>query len=162
VRYPQEGRERLAESGIEFRGYLPNLSAPRVYARSRVSLHVPRRFYSNGLSGVPTIRVFEALATGSPLVCAPWTDSEGLFRPGQDYICVPDSQAMVAELRHLLRDDQARRQLAESGLESVRARHQCAHRAEQLLEICDELEPPSMVGQPMVSRSDQASDGCSQ
>jgi spore maturation protein CgeB len=140
VRYPKDALRRLAESGIEFRGYLPNLRVPKMYARSRVSLHVPRRFYANGLSGVPTIRVFEALAAGSPLVCAPWSDGEGLFRPGQDYICVSDSQSMIAELARLLRDDKARRQLAASGLETIRARHTCAHRAEQLVEICREME----------------------
>jgi spore maturation protein CgeB len=140
VRYPDDARVRLAESGIEFRGYLPNLRAPEMYARSRISLHVPRRFYANGLSGVPTIRVFEALAAGSPLVCAPWCDSEKLFRPGQDYLCVPDGAAMVAELRSLLRDGEACRQLAENGTETIRARHSCAHRAEQLREICHELE----------------------
>ncbi len=140
VRYPKDALRRLAESGIEFRGYLPNIRAARMYARSRVSLHVPRRFYANGLSGVPTIRVFEALAAGSPLLCAPWSDSEGLFRPGKDYICVPNSQAMTAELARLLRDDKARLQLAASGLETIRARHTCAHRAEQLVEICREVE----------------------
>jgi spore maturation protein CgeB len=140
VRYPSDALARLAESGIEFRGYLPNLRAPKMYARSRVSLHVPRRFYANGLSGVPTIRVFEALATGSPLVCAPWSDSEALFRPGQDYVCVSDSQAMIAELTHLLRDDNARMQLAANGLETIRSRHTCAHRAEELIEICREME----------------------
>jgi spore maturation protein CgeB len=145
VRYPDSGLERLAASRIAFRGYLPNLSAPRVYARSHISLHVPRRVYANGLSGVPTIRVFEALASGSPLLCAPWTDSEGLFRPGQDYLCVPDSKAMIAELLRLLRDPQARQQLSESGLESVRARHTCAHRAEQLIEVCHELERQSLI-----------------
>jgi spore maturation protein CgeB len=140
VRYPADARVRLAESGIEFRGYLPNLQAPEVYGRSKISLHVPRRFYANGLSGVPTIRVFEALAAGSPLVCSPWSDSEGLFRPGQDYICVPDTSAMISELKHLLRDDAAGRQIAANGLETIRARHTCAHRAEQLQEICHELE----------------------
>jgi spore maturation protein CgeB len=140
VRYPHDALERLSQSGVEFRGYLPNLRAPQMYARSKISLHVPRRFYTNGLSGVPTIRVFEALAAGSPLVCAPWSDSEGLFRPGQDYVCVFDSQGMIAELTHLLHDDRARQQLAANGLESVRKRHTCAHRAEQLAEICHELE----------------------
>ena len=140
VRYPKDALDRLAQSDIEFRGYLPNLNAPRMYARSKISLHVPRRFYANGLSGVPTIRVFEALASGSPLVCAPWNDAEGLFRPGQDYICVPDSQSMISELRRLLQDSRARQQIAASGLETVRARHTCAHRAEQLLEICHQLE----------------------
>jgi spore maturation protein CgeB len=140
VRYPDDARVRLSESGIEFRGYLPNLRAPEMYSRSRISLHVPRRFYANGLSGVPTIRVFEALAGGSPLVCSPWTDSEGLFRPGQDYLCVPDKSAMISELKYLLRDEAARQQLANSGLETIRARHTCAHRAQQLEEMCHELE----------------------
>src|SRR5205823_4597317 len=124
--YPAEALKRLAKSNIKFRGYLPNLRAPKMYAHSKISLHVPRKFYANGLSGVPTIRVFEALAAGSPLVCAPWHDAEGLFRPGQDYVCVPDSQAMVAELRHLLRDDAARQQLAANGLQNIQARHTCA------------------------------------
>jgi spore maturation protein CgeB len=140
VRYPDEALRQLADSGIDFRGYLPNLHAPKMYARSRVSLHVPRRFYANGLSGVPTIRVFEALAAGSPLVCSPWTDSENLFRPGQDYIYVPDTDAMVSELKHLLHDDHARVQLAANGLETIRARHSCLHRAEQLVDICREME----------------------
>jgi spore maturation protein CgeB len=139
VRYPKQALDRLSHSHIEFRGYLPNLRAPEMYARSRISLHVPRRFYANGLSGVPTIRVFEALAAGSPLVCAPWQDAEGLFRPGKDYVCVRDSDAMAAELRRLLRDDAARQQIAASGLETIRSRHTCAHRAQQLMEICQEL-----------------------
>ena len=140
VRYPDDALGQLAASGIEFRGYLSNLRATEAYAHSRISLHVPRRFYANGLSGVPTIRVFEALAAGSPLVCSPWSDSEGLFRPGQDYICVSDKFAMISELKYLLGDDSARQQLAASGLETIRARHSCAHRAQQLADICHELE----------------------
>src|SRR5437667_404701 len=140
VRYPENAPDRLSRSGIEYRGYLPNLRAPHIYARSKISLHVPRKFYANGLSGVPTIRVFEALAAGSPLVCAPWSDSEGLFRPGEDYICVPDGAAMIAELRYLLGDEKARKQLAENGRGTVLARHTCAHRAAQLVDICHELE----------------------
>jgi spore maturation protein CgeB len=147
VRYPSDARRRLARSKIEFRGYLPNLHAPEMYARSKISLHVPRRFYANGLSGVPTIRVFEALAAGSPLVSAPWKDSEGLFRPGEDYVCVPDRKAMLQELGHFLRDDRARQQLAENGLQTIRRRHTCAHRAEQLMEVCRDLDTrSSMVG----------------
>jgi len=155
VRYPEAALERLAGSKIEFRGYLPNLRAPEMYSRSRMSLHVPRRFYANGLSGVPTIRVFEALAAGSPLVCAPWNDSEGLFRPGQDYICVADSEAMINELKYLLQDACARQQLAANGLETIRARHTCADRAEQLLEICNQLHAPIKATQSEVLASDK-------
>jgi len=140
VRYPASALQRLARAGIDFRGYLPNLSAPEVYGRSLLALHVPRRQYANGLSGIPTIRVFEALACGVPLLCSPWTDTEGLFRPGEDYLVAPDGKAMQAEIERLLRDDAARAQLAASGLETIRARHTCAHRAAQLLDICEELE----------------------
>lgn len=139
VRFPHQALARLAESNIKFRGYLPNLRAPEMYAQSRISLHVPRRFYANGLSGVPTIRVFEALACGSPLICAPWSDTEKLFRAGQDYLCVADSNGMVAELNRLLKDDAAQKQLAESGFETVLRRHTCAHRAAQLVDICHEV-----------------------
>jgi spore maturation protein CgeB len=139
VRYPIEARTVLDDAGIEYRGYLPNLEAPQSYARSLLTLHVPRKFYANGLSGVPTIRVFEALACGIPLLCSPWSDTEGLFRAGEDYLCLPDGAAMEAEIRHLLNDDAARRQLAENGLETIQQRHTCGHRAQQLLEICEEL-----------------------
>jgi spore maturation protein CgeB len=139
VRYPEAALHKLAHARVEYRGYLPNLLSPQAYAESRVAVHVPRRQYANGLSGVPTIRVFEALACGVPLVCSPWSDEEGLFRAGQDYLVVKDGEAMRAELRRLLGDDRARRQLAENGLETIRKRHTCAHRAQQLISICEEI-----------------------
>jgi spore maturation protein CgeB len=139
VRYPEQALSSLKSAGIEFRGYVPNLETPRAYGQSAVSLHVPRRQYANGLGGIPTIRVFEALACGVPLVCSPWQDVEGLFRPGEDYICVPGGIAMKAELERLLSDDAARRQLGMNGLETIRARHTCEHRARQLTEICQEI-----------------------
>jgi spore maturation protein CgeB len=140
VRYPENALKALQRAGVEFRGYLPNLQAPRVYAASTLTVHVPRRQYANGLSGVPTIRVFETLACGIPLVCSPWEDAEQLFRPGQDYLCVPNGHAMYAEIQHLLRDEKARAQLSASGLETIRKRHTCRHRAEQLLGIVEELK----------------------
>jgi spore maturation protein CgeB len=139
VRYPEEARKTLERSGIEYSGYLPNLGAPEVYARSQLALHVPRRQYANGLSGVPTIRVFEVLACGIPLVCAPWTDTEGLFRPHQDYVLAENGEEMGERLNELLESEDARRQIAVSGLETIRQHHTCRHRAEQLMEICGEI-----------------------
>jgi spore maturation protein CgeB len=139
VRYPVQARTELQQAGIEYRGYVSNLEAPAVYGRSLLSLHVPRRFYTNGLSGIPTIRVFEALACGTPLVCSPWSDREGLFRPGEDYVCVKNGRAMAGEISHLLCDEKARQQLAAAGLETIRKRHTCKHRAHQLLEHWGEI-----------------------
>jgi spore maturation protein CgeB len=139
VRYPEAAVRELQRAGIEYRGYLPNLEAPQVYGESALTVHVPRSQYANGLGGIPTIRVFEALACGIPLISAPWNDVEGLFRPGQDFLMVPDRTAMEAEMSRLLRDEAARRQLAANGLQIILQRHTCAHRADQLTEICEEV-----------------------
>lgn len=139
VRYPENALKTLQEAGIDFRGYLPNLSAPIIYGRTRLSVHVPRRQYANGLSGIPTIRVFESLACGAPLVCAPWIDAEKLFRPKEDFVIVENGTQMAAEIERLLQDDGARQQIADNGIDTIRKKHTCAHRARQLVEICQEL-----------------------
>jgi spore maturation protein CgeB len=52
---------------------------------------------------------------------------------------VNDGVEMTGQLRHLRRDGKARYQLAENGLQTIRERHTCAHRAQQLMEICQEI-----------------------
>ena len=138
VRYPESAKQKLEEAGIDFRGYLPNLRAREVYAASRITLHVPRRHYAGDLGGIPTIRVFEALACGIPLLCSPWEDAEHLFRR-EDYLVARDGREMEGLMRDLLSDERTRRQLAANGLETIRKRHTCEHRAQQLLEICSEM-----------------------
>jgi spore maturation protein CgeB len=140
VRYPASARAQLQAAGITYGGYLPNLSAPAVYAQSALTLHIPRRYYNGALSGIPTIRVFEALACGIPLVCSPWADDEQLFRPHQDYTIASDGKAMAEAMSWLTTDRQAAKQIAANGRETVLARHTCAHRAEQLMEIIEELD----------------------
>ena len=75
-----------------------------------------------------------------PVICSPWDDAEHLFQAGQDFVCVPNGDAMYAEIQHLLKDESARRQLSLNGLETIHQRHTCGHRAEQLLEIFEELK----------------------
>jgi spore maturation protein CgeB len=108
-------------------------------------VHVPRRYYSTILPGIPTIRVFEALACGIPLVSAPWEDSEGLFRVGQDFLTAADGAEMTRQLERLKQDPDLRRSLVESGLETIRARHTCGHRADELLGIIGRLSAPAAL-----------------
>lgn len=139
VRYSSLAKQQLQAAGITYRGYLPNLEAPHVYSCCALTLHIPRRCYANGLSGIPTIRMFEAFACGIPLICSPWTDVEDLFRPNEDFISVATGDAMKAEICHLLRDESARQQLSRNALATIRKRHTCSHRASQFEEICKEL-----------------------
>lgn len=135
VRYPDHALEMLARYGVTYRGWLPNARAPEIFARHLATVHVPRRFYVEMLPGIPTIRVFEALACGIPLISAPWSDSEGLFNPGTDYLVAQDEAQMERHLKDVRNDPDLRRSLVEHGLAAIRNRHSCAHRAEQLLAI---------------------------
>ena len=139
VRYPEPARAQLQQSGIEYAGWLPNFSAPAVFARFACTVHVPRRPYVEALSGIPTIRIFEALACGIPLISAPWHDSENLFVPGQDFWCARDGEQMKSLLRQLLNEPEQARELAAHGLQTIRARHTCAHRVDELMTILGEL-----------------------
>ena len=139
VRYPALAKARLAAAGIVYGGWLPNYRAPEVFARHRVTVHVPRRPYVAALPGIPTIRVFEALACGIPLVSAPWDDAEQLFSPGKDYLVASDGTRMRAHLRDLLHDPAFADALSSHGRETILRRHTCGHRVDELLAICHEL-----------------------
>ena len=91
------------------------------------------------LPGIPTIRVFEALACGIPLICTPWEDVEGLFRAGQDFLVASDGAEMKERLRQVLSDPPLVESLAKSGLEPIRSRHRCSHRVDELLPILQTL-----------------------
>ena len=140
VRYPEEALALLARYGASYRGWLPNYEVPEVFARHLLTIHVPRRFYATQLPGIPTIRVFEALACGIPLVCAPWEDREGLFTPGADFLVARDGAEMQSHLAALVNEPDLRARLATHGLETIQARHTCAHRLDELLAIVKRLE----------------------
>lgn len=138
VRYPDTALHMLARHGVRYHGWAPNAAAPGIFARAMATVHVPRRFYTTLLPGIPTIRVFEALACGIPLVSARWEDSEGLFREG-DFLRGRNGAEMTAHLRALAHDPDLRADIVASGLDTIRARHTCAHRAEELLTIAATL-----------------------
>ncbi len=140
VRYPPEARAMLDRYGARYHGWLPNHAAPAVFARHAVTVHVPRRFYATQLPGIPTIRVFEALACGIPLISAPWDDAEGLFSPGEDFLVAADGAAVERHVRALTADPAFAAALSARGLATVRARHSCAHRVGELLGIVANLK----------------------
>jgi spore maturation protein CgeB len=144
VRYPDQAKRKLQEYGARYHGWLANAAAPEAFAKHLATVHVPRRFYTQVLPGIPTIRVFEALACGIPLVSAPWDDCENLFRVGDDFLMVRSGAEMTAALRDLKADPELRRSLARSGLETIRARHTCAHRVDVVLSISERLRAPQL------------------
>lgn len=138
VRYPESARRMLAEHGLDCRGWLPNHRVPDAFAQARATVHIPRGPYVSALPGIPTIRMFEAMACGIPLVSAPWSDTEGLF-PHQAYVRVRDGREMEIALRSILSDDAYAAELVANGRKAILAHHTTRHRADELLSIVSML-----------------------
>ncbi len=135
ARCPQYALHLLKQANITYAGWLANYRVPSVFARFRCTVHVPRQACAQSVHGIPTIRMFEALACGIPLVSAPWHDDEALFRPGTDYLMAAHGRQMAQHLRAIINDPELAGSLVRHGLETINARHSCAHRVDELLQI---------------------------
>ena len=159
VRYPAEALSELARAGIEHGGWIANFRVPWAFGKAHMTVHVPRRFYREQLPGIPTIRMFEALACGIALVSAPWEDSEGLFAAGCDYLVAEDGARMRSHLQSLRADPDYAQALGARGMRAVLARHTCAHRVRELLSICQELGAGACRGTARVAGTGARSAG---
>ncbi|WP_105430896.1 MULTISPECIES: glycosyltransferase [Neorhizobium] len=146
VRYPEHALKALSQAGIAYGGWIANAKAPLAFARHRATVHIPRRPYVENLPGIPTIRIFEALACGIPLISAPWSDVENLFRPETDYLVARDGEQMTRLLRDVLSDADLSGSLIASGLATIRARHTCRHRVDELLFILTQCGTERVAG----------------
>lgn len=151
VRYPDEAKKALDKAGIEYGGWLPNYKAPEVFARYRLTAHVPRRPYVKTLPGIPTIRPFEAMACGIPLLSAPWEDKENLFHPGKDFQYVSSKKEMIHWMEKLLSDDAFVTEQTKSAYQTIQHKHTCAHRIDELYEICEEIGVHNFTKQTIAS-----------
>ncbi|MEY9758291.1 CgeB family protein [Bradyrhizobium yuanmingense] len=147
VRYSDDALRTIRSAGIRYGGWLPAHWAPVAFAGARATIHVPRGPYVALLPGIPTIRVFEALACGIPLVSAPWSDTEGLFPEGA-YLSVADGAQMKHALRTVIDDPEFSAAMVATGLKVIQDRHTCRHRAEQLIDIVTDLRDSSRSARP--------------
>ena len=74
------------------------------------------------------------------MICSPWNDCEKLFEPGRDFLIARNGHEMKRHLRALLSDKKMARDFAEHGLQTVRARHTCAHRVDELMSLIAEVD----------------------
>ena len=139
VRYPFDALRRLNEANIHFAGWAPNYFVPNIFSAFRCTVHIPRRPYREQLPGVPTIRVFEALACGIPLVCLRWDDTEGLFQPGEDYLVVDTPEEMEEALQSVLSNPALAHRLSTHGRRTIMSKHTCRHRVDELMHILQQI-----------------------
>lgn len=140
VRYPSKVLKYLKDAKIRYKGWIPNYMVPEIFSKYRVTVHVPRRPYVKSLPGIPTIRPFEAMACGIPLICSYWDDAEHLFTPGKDYLVARSGEEMTDQLSMILSDEKLAASLSNNGINTIRGRHTCDHRVQQLMRILGEIE----------------------
>lgn len=147
VRYSDAALHTIRAAGIRHGGWLPAHRAPFAFAGARATVHVPRGPYVQSLPGIPTIRVFEALGCGIPLVSAPWSDTDGLFPEGT-YLSVTNGTQMKQALRAVLDDREMSSAMVQKGLRTITEHHTCRHRAEQLVSIVADIRNSRRSAQP--------------
>jgi spore maturation protein CgeB len=62
-----------------------------------------------------------------------------LFTAGKDYLMAQNGKEMIIFMRQILNEPAFAEALAQHGRQTILARHTCAHRVDQLMEICQEL-----------------------
>jgi spore maturation protein CgeB len=154
VRYPEKALAALKDAGISYGGYLPNYRVPEIFAQYRVTVHVPRGPYVKWLPGIPTIRPFEALACGIPLVSSPWNDDEHLFKPGKDFLTAATGAEMKLQLQRILSDEAFAKKLSDHGRKTILAKHTCAHRVNELEAIFKTIGFTQLEIHPLLRKSE--------
>ena len=152
--YTWRARRAIQRSGLRYGGPLAAHLVPAVWARHSFTVELPGA--GQALPGIPSIRVFEALACGIPLICAPWDDAEELFTPGRDYLIARDQREMEGAMRSLRGDRALASELSKQGRATVLARHTCGHRVDELLTIVMALRPPLSSRRRPVTTGDPA------
>lgn len=140
VRYPKHILEKLTNWNIKYSGWTPNYRVPEIFSNFRLTIHVPRQPYSKILQGIPTIRIFEALACGIPLISAPWIDTENLFTEGKDYLIAHNKKEMKEYIKLVTTDKNFTQSLVNNGLETILKKHTCKIRVKQFLSYYDKLK----------------------
>lgn len=106
---------------------LPELAD--TYRRAKIVINKAHR-------GEVNLRIFEATAAGAMLVTQQGaTGLEELFAPGREIVTYADDDDAVRVIREFLRDDVARRAIADAGHRAYVERHTWDHRAQAVMDV---------------------------
>jgi spore maturation protein CgeB len=134
--YPDDVRWPANVERIE---NVPAAAHREFYTSQRFTLNLTRGdMIRAGYS--PSVRLFEAAASGVPIISDYWTGLETLFRPGIEVLIsesVRDTRRFLSEL-----PEKERRAIAARAYQRVRAEHTAEHRAIQLEEYLAEARAP--------------------
>ncbi|MDQ2833629.1 MAG: glycosyltransferase [Acidobacteriota bacterium] len=120
---------------IFFVRHVPPPMHPAFFCSGRATLNVTRGVMAR-YGFCPSGRLFEAAATGTPLLTDDWEGLDSFFTPGREILRV-SSAADVANALSL--SDRELSDVAEAGRARTLSEHTGAHRVKQLEQLCDGL-----------------------
>ena len=142
VRYPRQALATLARHGARYRGWLAERARARRFRPAPRDRACAATLLCRGVAGHPDHPRLRGARLRHSAVCRrPGSDAEGLFREGEDYLLARDrsrngrAYAGASRMTAISRPS-----LATNGLETIRARHSCAHRAAELADIVSRLD----------------------
>lgn len=123
----------------------------RFYNAQRFTLNLTRReMVRAGWS--PSVRLFEAAASGTPIISDWWEGLDRLFRPGRDILIARDTADVARFLRDL--PEERRRAIGHAGRQRVLSAHTSMHRAAELERYVGATAPrrPARAAAPSANR----------
>jgi spore maturation protein CgeB len=124
--------ERIEHVGPDRHGWF--------YGRQRFTLNVTRAdMIRMGYS--PSVRLFEAAASGVPIISDWWPGLGTIFAPGREILIARNSEDVLGYLREM--PETERLELAARARRHVLANHTAAHRAATLEGYVEEIATPT-------------------
>ncbi len=114
---------------VERTEHLPPAQHRSFYTAQRFTLNLSRADVKQ-VGYLPSVRLFEAAACGSPIISDYWPGLESLFEIGKEILVVQSCRGVVRVLRTLPED--GRRNMGERARQRVLAEHTAAYRAQEL------------------------------
>jgi spore maturation protein CgeB len=129
---------------IFFVRHLPPSEHPAFFSSSPLTLNVTRRDMA-AMGWCPSGRLFEAAACGTALISDDWEGLNAFYAPGSEIIIARSTEDTLAALE--MSEAEVKR-LATAARERTLAEHTSAHRAAELISLCeaawDEDEHPTL------------------
>jgi spore maturation protein CgeB len=126
---------------IWFVKHLPPSDHPDFFSSSRLTLNVTREAMA-AMGWCPSGRLFEAAASGVPLLTDEWEGLDDFFEPGREILVARSTDEVLAALD--LSDEHLAR-IARAARERVLAEHGSATRASGLMELLRGTAPTRQV-----------------
>jgi spore maturation protein CgeB len=126
---PQYPADIAWPANVERIDHVPPADHPGFYAKSRYTLNVTRGdMIAAGHS--PSVRLFEAAATGTPIISDRWEGLDTIFAIGGEIVTAATSADVLSILTTTTEPERER--LARAGRDAVLGSHTAAHRAHEL------------------------------